>query len=243
MSRARRGATQLNGLLAVDKPAGMTSHDVIDRLRRLTGEGRIGHAGTLDPMATGLLLVCLGPATKRSAQLMGHDKTYAATVAFGSATTTDDFCGEVLAVAPVPDCLGNVEFARQLLQRFEGEQMQLPPQYAAIKRGGVKAYELARAGQPVELEPRPVLIRKLELLSLDAGSWQILAQVSKGTYIRALARDLGLAAGTRAHLAALRRLRIGQVGIEQAHSLEELSAAIAAAGSPEAALADLWLDL
>jgi tRNA pseudouridine55 synthase len=227
--KAKRGATDLCGVIAVDKPSGMTSHDVVARLRRFTGEGRIGHAGTLDPAATGLLLVCIGPATRLSNTLMAGDKTYEARVVFGAATDTDDAEGTVVAEAPVPAELANEDFARTVLAGFIGEQEQMPPHYSAIKKQGKKAYELARAGKLPELEPRPVTIHALHLVKATAGYWDIEATVSKGTYVRSLARDLGEAVGSRAHLGALRRTRSGQVSVEQAHTLEELEALTAQA--------------
>ncbi|MDR2109068.1 MAG: tRNA pseudouridine(55) synthase TruB [Coriobacteriales bacterium] len=222
LPKPKRGATRLCGVLAVDKPAGMTSHDVVDRLRWITGEGRIGHAGTLDPDATGLLLICIGPATKRSEKLMEHDKTYEARVVFGAATTTDDAAGEILRTAAVPAEVADADFARLVLASFLGEQQQLPPQFAAIKKDGRKAYELARKGEKVELEPRSVVFHEIDLLGTGAEYWDIRARVSKGTYLRALARDLGEAVGSAAHLGQLRRTRIGRVAVERAQTLEQL---------------------
>jgi tRNA pseudouridine55 synthase len=222
MAKAKRGATNLCGIVAVDKPANMTSHDVVDCLRRLTGEGRIGHTGTLDPAATGLLLVCIGPATRLSATLTADDKTYEARIVFGTATDTDDAEGTPVEVAPLLPVLADEDFARGVLAGFIGEQEQLPPRFAAIKRDGKKAYELARAGKPVELEPRCVTIHALRLIKAEADYWDVVAEVSKGTYLRSLARDVGVAAGTRAHLGALRRTGVGPVSIEQAHTLKEL---------------------
>ncbi|MDR0347733.1 MAG: tRNA pseudouridine(55) synthase TruB, partial [Coriobacteriales bacterium] len=222
MAKARRGATDLCGIIAVDKPAGITSHDVVDRLRRITGEGRIGHAGTLDPAATGLLLVCVGPATRLSDALMAREKTYEARVIFGTATDTDDAEGTPIATAEVPAELADVDFAKGVLAGFVGLQQQKPPHFSARKKNGKKAYELARAGKPVELEPRDVTIYELRLIAATATYWDIEARVSKGTYIRALARDLGEAVGSRAHLGALRRTRVGALSVEAAHTLEEL---------------------
>jgi tRNA pseudouridine55 synthase len=224
VAKIKRGATDLCGVIAVDKPSGMTSHDVVARLRRFTGEGRIGHAGTLDPAATGLLLVCVGPATRLSDALMAGDKTYEARVVFGAATDTDDAEGVVVAEAPLPAELADEDFARAVLAGFIGEQEQMPPAYSAIKKQGKKAYELARAGKAVELEPRRVTIHALRLVEATAEYWDIEATVSKGTYVRSLARDLGEAVSSRAHLSALRRTRSGQVSVEQAHTLEELEA-------------------
>jgi tRNA pseudouridine55 synthase len=222
MAKARRGATDLAGVIAVDKPSGLTSHDVVDRLRRITGEGRIGHAGTLDPLATGLLIVCIGPATRLSDALMAGDKTYEARIVFGTATTTDDSAGDVIASAPLPKELASEHFAQSVLAGFVGQLQQIPPQFAAIKQDGKKAYELARAGKPVELSARTVTIHSLGLLALGPTWWDIEARVSKGTYIRSLARDLGEAAGSRAHVGALRRTQSGRVTLDVAHTLEEL---------------------
>jgi tRNA pseudouridine55 synthase len=222
MAKAKRGATDLCGVIAVDKPATMTSHDVVDCLRRVTGEGRIGHAGTLDPAACGLLLVCIGPATRLSEALMGGDKTYEARVVFGTATDTDDAEGAAVATAPLPALLAQEDFAHALLADFIGEQAQMPPRFSAIKKNGRKAYELARTGKEVVLEPRTVTVHALRLVRATSTYWDIEAEVSKGTYLRALARDLGEAAGSRAHLGFLRRTRIGEVSIEQAHPLAEL---------------------
>ena len=222
MSKAKRGATDLNGVIAVDKPRGMTSHDVVNVIRLITGEGRVGHAGTLDPMATGLLLVCIGPATRLSDQLMSCDKVYEARIVFGEATDTDDAEGIVIASAPPPDSLCEMWFVRQTLDAFTGELQQLPPQYSAIKTNGRKAYETARKGESTDLKPRPVTIHSLEIIEARDGHWDIRARVSKGAYIRALARDIGEAMGSKAHLAGLRRTRCGEVTIGQAHTLEEL---------------------
>jgi tRNA pseudouridine55 synthase len=222
VARAKRGATDLFGVVAVDKPYGISSHDVVDRLRRITGEGRIGHAGTLDPAATGLLLVCVGKACRLANALMLNDKVYEARVVFGFATDTDDAQGRAIASAPVPVALADEDFARAVLAGFIGEQEQRPPCFAAIKKDGKKAYELARAGKPLVLEPRRVTIHTLRLVDVTAEYWDIEARVSKGTYLRALARDLGEAVGSRAHLGALRRTATGPVTIGQAHTLGEL---------------------
>jgi tRNA pseudouridine55 synthase len=222
MSKAKRGATDLCGILAVDKPSGMTSHDVVARLRRITGEGRIGHAGTLDPAATGLLVICIGPACRLSEQLMAGSKTYEARIIFGTATDTDDAEGAVIATAAIPAEIADEDFARGVLAGFVGEQQQLPPQFAAIKQDGKKAYKLARAGKHVELEPRLVTIHALRLIAVTPEYWDIEADVSKGTYIRALARDLGEAIASKAHVGTLRRTRSGSISIRQAKTLEDL---------------------
>lgn len=220
----RRGApTGISGILPVDKPAGMTSHDVVSVIRHVTGERRAGHAGTLDPAATGLLLALVGPSTRLAPYLIAADKTYLADVVFGTATTTDDAQGEPVRTATVPDDLANHEYARHVVATLIGTHNQMPPDFSAIKRGGVKAYEAARAGAPLVLVPRSVVILAARLVSLDCGppvTWRIAVTVSKGTYIRAIARDLGEAQGTAAHLGALRRTAAGNIDLDSAHQLD-----------------------
>jgi len=220
---ARRGATGLSGMLVIDKPAGMTSHDVVARLRRATGERRIGHAGTLDPLATGVLLVLIGSATRLERYLSGHDKSYRATVAFGAETDTLDADGRIVATHPVPASVLDEREAQRILDGFVGPQSQIPPAYSAIKRDGVPAYRLARAGTDVEMAPREIVVRAATLEKLDVGSpsWEVHFSVSKGTYVRSLARDIGTAAGTGAHLSALRRTSVGSVSVEEAHALDD----------------------
>ena len=224
MSKARRGATALAGVLLVDKPAGWSSHDVIARLRRLTGEGRIGHAGTLDPAATGLLVVLFGPATRLSESLHAQNKRYEATIRFGAQTSTDDAEGEVVASSAAPTALFDPAYAQAVLDRFCGTQQQQPPQYSALKAGGRKACDEARKGRVLELAAREIEVFKAHLTSCDAETqtWTVDFEVSKGTYIRALARDIGLCAGTHAHLSALRRTRSGMLRIEDAHTFAEI---------------------
>jgi tRNA pseudouridine55 synthase len=225
---ARRGATDLSGILAVDKPAGMTSHDVVNRVRRITGERRVGHAGTLDPMATGLLVVLVGPATRLASYLTAAEKAYQARIVFGAETDTDDAEGRVTATATVPDEVGDPFFAAATVDSLVGSHEQVPPAYSAIKRGGVTAYEAARKGEALELEARTIEVAGAKLLGVECMSeyaWDVEFEVSKGTYIRALARDLGRALGTAAHLSALRRTRSGALEIAQAHTLEELAEA------------------
>lgn len=221
--RARRGATGLAGVIAIDKPQGLTSHDVVDRMRRATGERRIGHAGTLDPMATGLLLVLVGRATRLERYLVGHDKRYEARIVLGSTTDTLDADGEVTDTMPVPDVLLDRDAAQAVLRSFLGQSEQMPPAYSAIKRDGVPAYRLARAGGEPALEPRPVEVSEAVVRDVDAASaaWDCVLSVSSGTYIRSLARDIGVAAGTVAHLGALRRTRVGTADVRDAWSLDE----------------------
>lgn len=226
MSR-RRGESGLSGILLVDKPAGMTSHDVIDRVRRATGERRVGHAGTLDPAATGLLIVLVGPATRLASHLTAAEKTYEATIRFGSATDTDDAEGAVILELPVPDAIFDPAAAQTLLDGLLGESMQVPPAYSAIKVDGKVAHRAARGGDELELAARPIEVLEAALLAVDAEAieWRVRFRVSKGTYIRSLARDLGVAAATAAHLTALRRTGSGHVDIAAAVTLDEIAAA------------------
>jgi len=226
--RARRGASGLSGVLLVDKPAGMTSHDVVAAIRRAAGEGRVGHAGTLDPAATGLLVVLLGSATRLTAYLAGADKRYEARIVFGARTDTDDADGATIRIAPVPSRLADAAFADATLSGLVGSHEQLPPAYSALKRGGVSAHRAARAGTPLALEPRPVRITQARLIGVRSGqtvAWDAELTVSKGTYVRAIARDLGEALGTAAHLGTLRRTASGTFDLAQAHTLDEIVAA------------------
>jgi len=306
--RAKRGSSGLSGIIAIDKPAGVTSHDVVSRIRRVSGEGRVGHCGTLDPFATGLLLVCVGPATRLADHLMALRKTYLARIDFGAATDTDDVTGEVICTLPFDDALSSFDFAQGYLTQLIGEHQQIPPQYSAIKHEGAKAYDVARRGDKPFLEARSVEVFAAQHLSINyqgaeetnslgdsvpkgAGergslnavlpidspkysvqqaplcsvqiahpntseslsapqnreplspapfgtespsesvssvmsetllSWNVVFEVSKGTYIRALARDIACELGTCGHLAALRRTQSGGVSLTKAYSLEVL---------------------
>lgn len=236
----RRSTSNLCGVLAIDKPYGMTSHDVVNRVRHITGERRVGHAGTLDPAATGLMLVGVGAATRLSDYLTGHDKCYEARIVFGATTDTDDSQGRVLKSnvdrALEPGVLANPE---QVLADFTGSFEQMPPAYSAIKKNGVTAYKAAREGKSIELEPRPITVfeakyiatgsQNAELADGEGGNfeaelpfWDVRFHVSKGTYIRALARDIGNYLGCGAYLGALRRTAVASMGVEDAHTLEEL---------------------
>lgn len=239
MSARRRGATALSGIVCVDKPAGMTSHDVVARVRKATGEGRVGHAGTLDPMATGLLVVLIGPATRLEPYLSTATKSYEATIEFGSATDTDDAEGAIIDTAPVPPAVTDTVFAEKVLAGFLGESMQTPPIYSAIKTDGRPAHRVARAGGDVPVAPRAIRVEEAGLLRIDeAGpAWRVAFRVSKGTYVRALARDIGRAAGTHAHLTALRRTQAGPLTLADATMLEEVETA-ASAGELEALMTD-----
>jgi tRNA pseudouridine55 synthase len=232
-----------DGLLILDKPSGPTSHDMVSLVRRGTGEKRVGHAGTLDPLATGVLVICLGAATRLSEYLIGEDKRYRAVARLGVATTTYDSQGEVTATAALPPGLGR-ESIERALAAFRGEIMQAPPAFSAIKRGGRKAYELARRGEAVTIEPRAVTIHELRLEDWQPPDVTLDVRCSAGTYIRSLAHDLGQALGCGAHLTALRRTAAGSFTVEQAVSWDDLQAAFAGGTwtshlrSPQAALAD-----
>ena len=224
MSRGTR-ATGLLGILPLDKPAGMTSHDVVGAVRHATGERRVGHAGTLDPMATGMLVVLVGPATRLAPWLTAAEKTYEATIVFGSRTDTDDAEGDVIATATVPTQLSDSNFAEERVRSLEREHLQVPPAFSAIKVGGVTAHRAARAGASLELEPRPIRVLHARLLGIADGppvTWDVELTVSKGTYVRALARDLGESLGTKAHLGALRRTASGTLALDDAHSLADV---------------------
>jgi tRNA pseudouridine55 synthase len=217
--------TDASGVLPVDKPAGLTSHDVVARVRDLLGVKRVGHSGTLDPMATGLLVVLVGSATRLARFVEAGTKTYEARVVFGVATDTDDAEGIVTATAEVPGNLTDPALASAALAALIGPLKQVPPAYAAIKIGGKKAYDLARAGMAPEMAPRPVAIHAARLVAVHAGppvSWDIALDVSRGTYVRAIARDLGIERGTVAHLGALRRTAVGSLTLADAIGLDQL---------------------
>jgi tRNA pseudouridine55 synthase len=207
------------GLLVVDKPAGCTSHDVVARVRRLVGTRRVGHAGTLDPAATGVLICGIGRATRLLGHLQLAEKEYTATIRLGVTTTTDDAEGEVLAARPT----GAVTDAalEAGVSALTGRIRQVPSAVSAIKVGGVRAYTRARAGETVELAAREVTVSRFEVLGRRTDELDVLVACSSGTYIRALARDLGAALGCGAHLTALRRTRVGSFTLEDASTLEQ----------------------
>lgn len=216
------------GFFNIDKPAGWTSHDVVARVRRIISERQVGHAGTLDPMATGVLLVCVGRATRLVEYVSALPKVYRATVTFGVETDTWDAEGRVIAER---DATGLVlEQLSQLLERFRGEIEQVPPMYSALKRGGQPLYRLARAGQTVEREPRTVRIHRLDILGWEPPHLSLMIECSPGTYIRSLAHDLGQVADVGAHLSALVRTAIGHFDLENAVELEILADPDAADG-------------
>ncbi|MGH3872344.1 MAG: tRNA pseudouridine(55) synthase TruB [Pseudonocardiaceae bacterium] len=215
-----------SGLVVVDKPAGITSHDVISRLRRLLGTRRIGHAGTLDPMATGVLVCGVQRATKLLGYLPLEPKIYCATVRLGVSTSTDDADGDSTGAA---DASATSEPAiRAGIADLRGALEQVPSTVSAVKVGGRRAYALARAGEPVALAARPVRVFRFDLLELRRGDrvtdLEVLVECSGGTYVRALARDLGAALGVGGHLTALRRTRVGSFGLDVARTLDEIAA-------------------
>ena len=218
----RRGNTYLSGVVAIDKPEGWTSHDVIAVVRGATGEGRVGHSGTLDPMATGLMIVLVGPATRLADRIESQEKAYRATVTFGSETDTDDRMGRVTRTAAVSPELFCSEAVRSYVAALVGKGEQVPPAYSAIKVDGVRSYAAARRGEDVLLPARPYEVFRAEVVSIDEDRSSVTVDlwVSKGTYIRAIARDLGRTLGTAAHLSDLRRLSVGSLGIESAISID-----------------------
>ena len=215
------------GLLLIDKAQGWTSHDVVAKARRLAGQRRIGHTGTLDPMATGLLVLCLGTATRLAEYLSGHDKHYEGVVALGATTDTDDAEGSVTGRAPVPPIDDSA--LRKLEVAFTGVLQQLPPTYSAVKKDGQRAYAIARRGGVVELAPREVTVSRLQLERRDETHLTIAVDCGAGTYIRSLARDIGAALACGGHLSALRRTRAGHFEVKDAVTIEEL-AIVAEAG-------------
>lgn len=210
----------MDGILLVDKPAEWTSMDVCAHLRGVLHEKHIGHTGTLDPNATGLLVVLVGKGTKAAKYAENDAKEYAARLRLGTVTDTQDIWGTIIKSEPVTLDRQTIEAA---LEGFRGPIMQLPPMYSAIKIRGKKLYEIARRGGDVQREPRPVTIHRLALTEQDeAGDWGLEIECSKGTYIRTLCADIGQALGCGGCMSALRRVRAGRFTIDQAHTLEEI---------------------
>jgi tRNA pseudouridine55 synthase len=213
---------ELEGILLVDKPADHTSHDVVARLRGKLRMKRIGHAGTLDPMATGLLIILVGKATRVSQYLISLDKEYEGTIELGKVTDTQDADGEVLETLPVP-ALAEADL-RAAIQSFHGDQYQTPPMYSAIKIDGVPLYKSARKGEEIEREPRFIRVMSWELTRLALPRLDFRMRVTKGTYVRTLAHDLGRKLGCGAHLAALRRTATDKFHVTQALTLDQINA-------------------
>lgn len=229
-----------SGILLVDKPQGMTSHDVVARTRRLAGTRKVGHAGTLDPMATGLLVLGVNHATRLLHHLVGLDKEYLATIRLGWGTTTDDAEGEPLAAAPA-DVVAAItrESVLERMSRLTGVIEQVPSAVSAVKVDGRRAYQRVRDGEAVELAARTVTVAAFDLLDVREGDgWldlDVRVACSSGTYVRALARDLGAGLGTGGHLTALRRTRVGAFGVDEAASLEGLDVAASLMSPADAA--------
>ena len=230
----------MDGFINVLKPTGLSSHDVVDIVRRIFHQKRVGHAGTLDPAAAGILPIALGRAARLVEYMEGADKSYRAEIAFGYATDTGDVYGEVIESVPHP-VLPSEEELRTVLTRFVGEIRQRPPAYSAIKVGGQRAYDLARQGAAVEIGARTVTIHRLELVHTDAERRRILVDVdcAKGTYIRSLCTDFGAALGLPATMRFLLRTRVGGFALADSHTLEEL----AEAGESAVCAPDTALDL
>ncbi len=217
----KRTWKQVDGVLLLDKPIGLTSNDALQKVRRLFSAAKGGHTGTLDPLATGLLPLCFGEATKFSADLLDADKTYEAVLKLGVTTDSGDAEGRVTATATV-----NIknEAILEVLPKFTGHIQQIPPMHSALKRDGRPLYELARKGIEVERDARSVTIYAIDLLDFASDSLTIRVACSKGTYIRVLAADIGAALGCGAHLSALRRTRVGELNLQGAVTLAELEA-------------------
>lgn len=212
---------RIDGILLLDKPAGITSNTALQKVKRLYQAAKAGHTGTLDPFASGLLPICLGEATKFSQYLLDADKTYRATLKLGVRTATGDPEGEVLETRPVHVREADL---RSVLSRFTGELMQTPPMHSALKVAGRPLYDYARKGAEVARSPRPVVVHALELIDLVADEATLLVRCGKGMYVRTLAEDIGEALGCGAHLAALTRLAAGPFSLERAYGLQALEA-------------------
>lgn len=212
-------AGSLNGILLLDKPQGFTSHDAVAKLRRLTGEKRIGHSGTLDPMATGLLVVFIGRATRAVEFAEADEKEYSAAFRPGISTDTQDITGTVLRTC---DCTVTLEALEAVLSRFRGPQEQIPPMYSAIKQNGQKLCDIARRGGEAERKPRLITISRLEAVGECGGDFLLDVTCSKGTYVRTLCSDIGEALGCGGCLSALRRTRAGRFSLADAHTLREI---------------------
>lgn len=221
MSRRRKGDSGLTGVLLIDKEPGWTSHDVVARARRLTGQRRIGHTGALDPMATGLLVLCLGRATRLVEYMMPGEKAYEGEIALGQETDTDDAEGQPTRSAPVP--AGAIDLDA-IARRFTGEIMQTPPAFSAVKVEGRRAYALARKGEAPDLQPRPVNVTALRLERIAPDRLRVDVRCGAGMYVRSLARDIGRAVGCGAHLASLRRTGSGPFHVREAVPVEALGA-------------------
>lgn len=218
----RSAKRRVSGWLVLDKPAGLTSTQAVGRVRHLFRAKRAGHAGTLDPLATGILPIALGEATKTVPFVQDGTKTYRFDIVWGAQTDTGDAEGEIVATS---DKRPTEAELHGIADRFRGEIEQIPPAFSAVKVGGERAYDLARAGKSVALAPRTVRIDRLDILAASPERATVEIDCSKGTYVRALARDMAEALGTKGHIGALRRLRVGRFGLDDAVSLDDLEAA------------------
>lgn len=210
----------MNGLLVIDKPSGITSHDVVSRLRRIAGEQSIGHLGTLDPLATGVLPLLLGKYTRLAQWFSTAEKSYSGAIRFGWATDTYDSDGAPAGPQTEPHL--TLEEIRTAAVRFHGELQQMPPPFSAKKIAGTPAYKLARQGKPVELKPAAIVIESFEIISLAGAETEFNMRISAGGYVRSVAHELGQILGCGAHLASLRRTRAGAFSLDDAHTLDEL---------------------
>jgi tRNA pseudouridine55 synthase len=208
------------GILLVDKPQGPTSHDIVDIIRRKFGIKSVGHCGTLDPMATGLLIIVVGKATKLSERLMGEDKEYEGTLTLGVTTDSQDAEGEKLLEKPVPSL--TQDQVKEVFHQFEGDILQIPPMVSAKKIGGVPLYKLARQGKEVERKPRLIHIYRIDILRFALPEIDFRVKCTKGTYVRTICYDAGEKIGCGGHLSRLRRSASGQFRVEKAHSLSTI---------------------
>ncbi|MDX5151846.1 MAG: tRNA pseudouridine(55) synthase TruB [Acidiferrobacterales bacterium] len=219
MAKRKKNCRELNGILLIDKPHGLTSNQVLQRVKRIMQACKAGHTGSLDPIATGLLPLCFGEATKVSQFMLDADKQYWVRIKLGEETTTYDVEGEVVAEAPVNVDRRQIEKA---LKSFTGKISQLPPMYSAVKQGGQALYKLAREGKEVERKPREVTVYRIDLLDFDGEFVELEILCSKGTYVRTIAHDLGKMLGCGGHVVELRRLGVGDFKIDEAVPLEEI---------------------
>lgn len=225
MSRRDGQRRNVHGVLLLDKPVGLTSNRALQIVKRLFNARKAGHTGSLDPLASGLLPICLGEATKFSGFLLDADKRYWVRMRLGETTTTGDADGEIVATNPVPPL--SSDDLRSVMEQFQGEIQQIPPMYSALRHEGKRLYELARKGEEVERKPRAVIIRELRLLGMEGVEAEFTVHCSKGTYVRTLVEDIGARLGCGAHVSALRRTGVGpypgeqMVTLEQVHALAE----------------------
>ena len=222
-------AIRIDGVVLLDKPAGMSSQGAVTAVKRAFNADKAGHTGTLDPMATGLLPICLGEATKYSQDLLEADKTYIAQVKFGSRTDTGDSEGQIIEVLPLPVFAGDPEIKTALdalLPKFTGAISQVPPMYSALKRDGKPLYEYARAGVELERAPRDIVIHSIRWTNVNWPEATLEVSCSKGTYIRVLAEDIGNTLGCGAHLVGLRRTEVGHLTLEQSFTIESIQSGL-----------------